>query len=797
MEASARRVHLRAFAPVAPTPVFASWRSSFVCEERYFSSLRFRDVNLSRRSISQARQCICMVSAAERDAENDSVDKRSVADRAEAVRQADDALSVESKQASEAERAQSENFQVQFAQQDASRVFPLAGIVGQDYVKLALLLAAVNPRVSGVCISGRRGTAKSIMARAIHALLPPIEVVKGSVFNEEPDQGGELSDKELLEGKTREGVDVIAAPFVQIPLNITEDRLIGSVDVEASVKSGKTVFQPGILARAHRGVLYIDEINLLDDGLANILLEVLSSEMVRVEREGISFAHPCKPLVIATYNPEEGPVRPHLLDRFAINLSVDQTPLSMEQRLEAVESATAFGNSSRDFIEKVADTTSETATNIVLAREYMSDVQISDKQIEYLVTEATRSMAQGHRAELYACEVAKASAAFDSRDKVNTSDLKLAVRLVVLSRALVMMDNQMDENENVPPPPPPPPPPKDEEENDTKDEEEDKEQEDPDSNEEEEPEDAPEVPQEFMFDPEGVILDKDLLQFGKNQKQGGAGSRGLIFTQDRGRYIKAMMPKGNANKLAVDATLRAAAPFQKARRMRRSSESTRKVFVEKDDMRMKRLARKAGALVVFLVDASGSMALNRMNAAKGAAIRLLTEAYQTRDKISLIPFQGDRAEVLLPPTKSISMAKNRLETMPCGGGSPLAHGIMQAVRTGINAQKTGDIGKVAIVLISDGRANVPLAISEGETIDEDKKLSKAELKEEVINIAKRLRALPTFQLLCIDTENKFVSTGVAKEIAQAAGGTYHCLPKATDAAVAGVAMSAIDAMRAL
>lgn len=703
------------------------------------------------------------------------VEYTSVAQRAAAV-----------KRIEEGERDTGEQTNPNVAEQDASRVFPLAGVVGHDYVKLALLLAAVHPGIGGVGISGRRGTAKSIMARAIHALLPPIEVVKGSYFNEEPRKNTDSCSEDVDENTM-----VIRAPFVQVPLNVTDDRLIGSVDVDASVRSGTTVFQPGLLARAHRGVLYIDELNLLDDSLANILLEVISAGVVRIEREGLSVTHPCRPLVIATYNPEEGQLRPHLLDRLAVNLSVDQLRLSKEQRVEVVESVVSYSDDPKSFVEKLNDETSQMATNIVLAREYIKEVTISTEQIRYLVTEATRSLCEGHRAELFACEVAKAAAALEGRDTVNADDLRVAVRLAIVPRALVMSNEQMDNEQEAPPPPPPP---QAQEDSDEETEEEEQEEKDQEQQEEPDQDEVPEVPEEFMFDPEGVVLDPELLQVSRAKTSGKAGGRGVVFSQDRGRYIKAMLPRAGPQKLAVDATLRASAPYQKARRARAGPDDDRKVFVEESDMRIKKLARKAGALVVFLVDASGSMALNRMNAAKGAAIRLLTEAYQTRDKVALIPFQGNRAEVVLPPTKSVTMAKKRLETMPCGGGSPLAHGLMQAVRTGFNAQKTGDIGQVIIVCISDGRANIPLSTSEGEAPEE--KPTKQELKDEVITIAKQISALGGFQLLCIDTENKFVSTGVAKEIATAANGTYHSLPKATEAAVAGVAGSAIAALRA-
>ncbi len=642
-------------------------------------------------------------------------------------------------------------------------LFPATAILGQPRAKLALLLLAVDPGLGGLVLWGRRGSGKSVLAQSLRTLLPNIEVACASFCNELP--------------LANEASRLRPIPFVTVPLGVTEDRLFGSVDVEQSLVQGRSVFQPGLLAECHRGVLLVDDLNLLDTGLVSSLLSVLGDGINRVEREGLSIVHPCVTTLIATYNPDEGEVREHLLDRIALVLSVD-TPLALTDRVEAVDRVREFRGDNEKFSQAYEADLTNLQLQILLARERLPDLELTPTQLEYLVTEALRGGVEGHRGELFARRLALAHCALCGREQVNSEDLRLAVELVLLPRARYAPPP--DEDTAPPPPPPPPPPaPSQQPQDQSGDEENNEEQPAPEN-------DTADIPEEFVFDAEGVILDPELVQFSQSSRQRGrSGSRSKIFSEDRGRYVRPLLPRGPIQRVAVDATLRAAAPFQKSRRL---SQPERTVIVKKQDLRAKQLVRKAGSLIIFVVDASGSMALNRMRSAKGAVLRLLTEAYQNRDQIALIPFQGEQAQVLLPPTRSIALAKRRMESLPCGGGSPLAHALNLASQMGLNAQKGGEISQVVVVAITDGRGNIPLARSLGETPED-----KPDLKAELLALAARFPELG-LKLLLIDTESRFVSTGFAKELAQRAGGRYFYLPRADDRTLALKTREMIDSL---
>ncbi len=521
------------------------------------------------------------------------------------------------------------------------RNFPFSMIINQDHIKKALLLLAINPQgIGGVLISGRHGTGKSVLAKALHNVLPEtIQCIKGNPYN--IDAKGRFGIDSILKNyllseelslEDLEVVDILT-PFVQIPLNVMEDSLVGTIDLEKSVLLGQSVFLPGLLAKAHRGLLYIDDINLLDDNIIDILFNVMSEGVVKVEREGLSVEYPCRPLVVATYNEQEGDIRDHLKDRIALSLSADNT-LSIQDRVKVVSNFIDFSADSNERNKHESAVKLRNAMNedvilrrrIASARNTMDQLKLSHKQMLFICEEATRAGCMGHRAEIFAVEIAKAHAAFFGRTEVNAEDLRVAVRLAISPRSQFVNDDSIQEDEpashlsNQQENELYPLTPEDEQllQDSVKADDAGKEnQTDMTENIEEvdkqqrEFEESIEIPTEFMFGVTGVPLDPEIIKFAEMTKKGKGGKSSRMFNLIRGHYVKPIFPlPGQKGRLAVGATLRAAAPYQKFRRSRAQTGlrmREKAVFVDKSDFRVKQMKKKAGALIVFVVDASGSM----------------------------------------------------------------------------------------------------------------------------------------------------------------------------------------------
>ena len=630
-------------------------------------------------------------------------------------------------------------------------LYPFAAVVGQEQAKKALLIALVNPKAGGLLIGGRKGTAKSVLAR---------------------------STKELIEPKQ----------FIDLPLNVTEDMLFGSIDIEYAVSKGQKRFAPGILARANENVLYIDEVNLLRQELLLAVLDANAAGMNQVERDGISFTHPVQLTVLATMNPEEGVLPQHILDRFGMYVDV-ASEMELEQRVKIMRQALAYGSDVASFREEYATVTQELRAKIARALELLPQIQLSDAMLILAAQMVSQALCAGHRAEIYLLEAAKALAALAGRAYVLPKDVEEAAQFVLPHRmrkppepqepeASEQDSSEQDEDEsennddeaqdntednsrddnNLPPPP------LDNNDDGAADDEQDKNEQDEKDAQEPKQNNDQLAPEEQIADiDKSFRLPKMLLDLGKDRNiRRGSGKRSSTRTDlKQGRYVRAELPKAKVEDLAFDATIRAAAPFQKMR-----EDNGCALNIKQEDLRQKVREKRIGNTFLFAVDASGSMgARERMRAVKGAIFYMLQEAYQKRDRVGMIAFRRQKAELLLPITRSVDLAQKCLAELPTGGKTPLADGLAVALQTLFMLNKHDSELEPILVLVTDGRANATEADG-GDPVASALKMAERIGKAKITSVV-------------IDTESDFIKLGLAKRVAAAMGANYYTLQRLT------------------
>jgi len=656
--------------------------------------------------------------------------------------------------------------------------FPFTAIVGQTAMKRALLLNAVNPKIGGVLVRGKKGTAKSTAVRSLAALLPEVTVVQGCPYNCSPEERQGLCSR--CEPKN-DGAPIVSRqiPIVDLPVGATEDRLVGSLDIEQAIKTGNRVFEPGLIAATHRGILYIDEVNLLNDHLVDILLDAAAMGRNYVEREGISVTHKSEFILVGTMNPEEGDLRPQLLDRFGLAVEVDGR-FSPEERQEVVKRRISYEADPQSFMAQWQDAEQEERERVLRSQQLLPQVKVSDDILALITGICAEYDIDGMRGDIVMYKTASTIAAYESRTEVNAEDVREAANLTLLHRqrrqpfqqpnlATDQLDSMVDdfqsqdnnrdpqdqpsdnnqgEGDSEPPPPPEP--------SDVSPQ--DDELETPEPDDESETPGPPSLGQEQQFEVGDPFSVRSLdLKPPDQRSRHASGRRSTTITDSSaGRYVRSSMPQGKSTGLALDATLRAAAPHQESRRA--ASDSTNAVLIEPWDIRDKVRESKAGSLVLFVVDASGSMgAQRRMVAVKGAIMSLLLDAYQRRDRVGLISFRGTSASLLLPPTNSVDLAQVHLQDMPTGGRTPLSAGLFKALEI-IEFERMKDRDVLPLlVLLSDGRGNV--ALGHGSPLDESAAAAG------IIGESK----IPS---VVVDTESGFVRLGMIQPIAEAMGAQY-------------------------
>jgi len=631
-------------------------------------------------------------------------------------------------------------------------VYPFCAIVGQEKMKMALILNVINPKIGGVLLRGEKGTGKSLAVRALADLLPEIEVVAGCPFNCDPTNPKEMCD--ACSSKVANGETLPVAKrrvsVVELPIGATEDRLVGTIDIEKAIKTGEKHFDPGLLAEANRNILYIDEVNLLDDHLVDVLLDAAAMGVNFVEREGISFSHPARFVLVGTMNPEEGELRPQLLDRFA--LSVEVKGISDEEaRAEIVRRRVAFENDPESFIVEYYEEQEKLRRRIKDAQKLLPEVKLDDKMLNLITKICIDSAVDGHRADITMYKTACTLAAFKGRTEVFEEDVMEAAELALphrrrkpfeepkLEQQIQEIVHKLSRNRNNEQPSSD----KDFPKNDCDDK--------PLEREEPKKEEVFDIGSPFPVKPfSAPVLD--------NVRRSGSGRRSKSRSNSKvGRYVDSIVPiDGEVRDLAFDATLRAAAPYQIRRR--KEFHNPIALLIEDWDLREKVRERKIGNLIVFVVDASGSMAAEeRMTAAKGAILSLLVDAYQRRDSVGMVAFCKNTAKLVLPPTRSVELAQKCLADLPTGGRTPLAHGLKLGLETIHNYLARDKEAVPLLVLISDGRTNVSLY--NGDPL-EDAKMVAEEIRLAGINS------------IVIDVEQDFVSLGLLEQICSRMGGKY-------------------------
>ncbi len=661
-----------------------------------------------------------------------------------------------------------------------STYFPFSAIVDQEDMKDALLCNAVNPDVGGVLISGTRGTAKSTAVRSLAHLLPDIRAVADCPYNCPP------HDPELQCANCRERdfegrpdlVEEVPTPFVNLPIGATEDRVLGTIDLESAIQEGERSFEPGLLARANRGILYVDEVNLLGDHLVDVLLDAVASGTNRVEREGISVEHPANVLLVGTMNPEEGDLRPQLLDRFGLSVDLDRG-MEPDDRKAVVRRRTQFDADPEGMMAEWQESEAALAADIDRARETFADVDVPDELLDAIVNVCIEHEVDGLRADIVIHQTARSLAALDGSQTVEEAHVTRAAELALGHRSTSRStqdrrgpdpsaDDQQDretppDQREKPSPDELPAVGPNEPESDGGDASGDDDGREPDGDDEERSGQAPDAAEEDrVFPITGGIESPPTetstrIEFSESTGRGGRTR--AIATDRRGSYCRARRPRGRPTDLALDATVRAGAPHQAARNASASSELA--VTLRPSDLREKVRQSRVQNLVVFVVDSSGSMgAYERMSTVKGAILSLLEDAYQNRDSVSMVGFREDRAETLLAPTSSVRQAARELADLPTGGRTPLAVGLDRGHQLVRSERKNGSTLVPLLVLVTDGRSNY------AETATSP--------MQEAMDRARRIRN-DDVPAVCFDTESGPVRMGYVRKLADEMGAQYYRL----------------------